>query len=119
MKVKMGDILVAQEDVEYSNDKASTTIYKGDKSIVGFDKRIHVLKERTIIIPDDEFKIEGYSADGLSEFISAWLDKNFDLDKILKKSEYTKDDICECIKEALTEIGMTREENTEENEEKE
>ena len=78
----------------YENDKdQKTTVKKGEKSILGFDGAIHRLKQRTIIIPDDSFEIVGYCAAGLAEFITAWLDKNLDLENALKKSEYSVDDV--------------------------
>lgn len=119
-KVRIGEILVAQTDITYENDKdQKTTVKKGEKSILGFDGAIHRLKQRTIIIPDDSFEIVGYCAAGLAEFITAWLDKNLDLENALKKSEYSVDDVRECVETALIEIGMETENDEDEKESKE
>lgn len=119
-KVRIGEILVAQTDITYENDKdQKTTVKKGEKSILGFDGAIHRLKQRTIIIPDDSFEIVGYCAAGLAEFITAWLDKNLDLENALKKSEYSVDDVRECVETALIEIGMEAENDEDEKDSKE
>lgn len=119
LKVRSGEILIAQDDIEYKSDTGNTmTVLKGDKSIVGFDGMIHCLKERYLIRPEDEIEIEGYSATGLAQFLMAWLDRVFDMDKVLSKSEIDKDDMAQCIEAALVEIGMTAEaEEDEEDEE--
>ena len=119
-KVRIGEILVAQTDITYENDKdQKTTVKKGEKSILGFDGAIHRLKQRTIIIPDDSFEIVGYCAAGLAEFITAWLDKNLDLENALKKSECSVDDVRECVETALIEIGMEAENDEDEKDSKE
>lgn len=119
-KVRMGEILVAQADITYENDKnQKTTIRKGEKSVLGFDGAIHRLRQRTIIIPDESFEIVGYCAAGLADFITVWLDKNLDLENVLKKSEYSVDDVRECVETALIEIGMEAENDEDEKSSKE
>ncbi len=114
LNVKCGEILSATEDIKFSRDDKSTIIKTGDKVIVGFDRSLHGLKERIIIkdVEDDDFTISGYSADGLSQFLIAWLDYVFDLDDVLRKSEVTSEDLSDCIRAALVEIGMSSEGGT-------
>ena len=57
-------------------------------------------------MPDATMEISGYSATGLSEFLTAWLDKSLDLEKNLDKSEHSLDDVRTVIEMALVEIGM-------------
>lgn len=51
-------------------------------------------------------EVSGYSATGLSKFLTAWLDKSLDLEKNLDKSEHSLDDVRTSIEMALVEIGM-------------
>ena len=107
LKVRRGEIIQADTDIEYCNSLGQKAeVSKGEKLIVGFDSQIHCLKQRMIIAPDDTIEISGYSATGLAEFLSAWLDRNIDLEKTLSHSEYTRDDIKAYMEMALAEIGM-------------
>ena len=101
LKVRKGEILEAETDLEYKNGLGQEAeISKGEKSVIGFDGLIHCLKKRVVIVPDDTMEVSGYSATGLSKFLTAWLDKNLD------KSEHSLDDVRTSIEMALVEIGM-------------
>lgn len=107
LKVRKGEILEAETDLEYKNSLGQEAeISKGEKSVIGFDGLIHCLKKRFVIVPDDTMEVSGYSATGLSEFLTAWLDKSLDLEKNLDKSEHSLDDVRTSIEMALVEIGM-------------
>ena len=94
LKVRKGEILEAETDLEYKNSLGQEAeISKGEKSVIGFDGLIHCLKKRVVIVPDDTMEVSGYSATGLSEFLTAWLDKSLDLEKNLDKSEHSLDDV--------------------------
>ena len=98
LKVRKGEILEAETDLEYKNSLGQEAeISKG---------LIHCLKKRVVIVPDDTMEVSGYSATGLSEFLTAWLDKSLDLEKNLDKSEHSLDDVRTSIEMALVEIGM-------------
>lgn len=116
-KIKMGDIIMAQDHVEFESESGDKLILeKGDKSIIGFDGMIHCLKQRCLIKPDDAMEIEGYSATGLAQFLGAWLDNVFDLEKVLSRTNIEQDDLVKCMEAALVEIGMdamVREDHTE------
>lgn len=110
LKVRKGEILEAETDIEYKNSLGQEAeISKGEKSVIGFDGLIHCLKKRVVIVPDDTMEVSGYSATGLSEFLTAWLDKSLDLEKNLDKSEHSLDDVRTVIEMALVEIGMEAE----------
>lgn len=106
-KIKMGDIIMAQDHVEFESESGNKLVLeKGDKSVIGFDNMIHCLKERCLIKPDDNMEIEGYSATGLAQFLGAWLDNVFDLDRVLSRTNIEKEDFVKCMENALAEIGM-------------
>ena len=66
LKVRKGEILEAETDIEYKNSLGQEAeISKGEKSVIGFDGMIHCLKKRVVIVPDDTMEVSGYSATGL------------------------------------------------------
>lgn len=106
MKVRHGDVLEAQVEQTFNNGENQYTINVGDKSVIGFDGYIHCLKDRVLIEPDQNMEIEGYSATGLAEFLSVWLDAMLDFNTELRRSILTVDDFKEAIEKGLAFIGM-------------
>jgi len=109
LKVARGSLLIANDKREYVSGENRYTVQSGEKVIVGFDGLLHSLRENVAFVIEPDIEVDGYSATGLAEFLSAWLDLNLDFDTNLRKTMLDRDDFKESIEDALAILGMKKE----------
>lgn len=110
LRVARGSLLIASEDREYTKDEKSYTIKSGEKVIVGFDGLLHSLRENVAFVIEPSIEVDGYSATGLAEYLTAFLDSALNFDKNLRRTMLNRDDFKHTIENALMILGMRREE---------
>ena len=84
------------------------TIKKGTKSYIGADKRpkfSHFLDSTMLILKDDT-EIEGYSVEGIADWIYEWVSARINLDDGLDDYDVTVKEFKEHVADALEELGM-------------
>ena len=108
MKYKIGQILTSNTDavIEKALSGEKVTIPKGNKIIIGADKFAHHMKNGFIQPLQEDSSVEGYSAEGIAEWIYLFMRHNFPLDEMLEDYDEDKNSFTECITEALEEIGF-------------
>lgn len=110
LKVLRGSIVIANQDRKYKNKENVITVKTGDKFIVGYDGLLHSLDKNIALTIEDELEVEGYSATGLAKYLVAWLDAQLDLSENLRRTMLGLNDFVDVIENALTIVGMQREE---------
>ena len=104
-KYNIGQILTSKEDMELEGVFGKkTTVKKGNKIFIGADNFAHHLNG--ILQPLGECKVEGYSVEGIAEWVYMWVSKNLPLDEFLDDYEISEKDFKEQIEDALEELGM-------------
>lgn len=110
LKVARGSLLIASEDREYTKGENSYTIKSSEKVIVGFDGLLHSLRENVAFVIEPGIEVDGYSATGLAEYLTAFLDSALNFDENLRRTMLDRDDFKQTIENALMVLGMRREE---------
>lgn len=109
MKYNIGEMLILEEDLElescFGNKKLKK---KGTKRFVSANKKMPgllYLDGKIQLLPKD-IEIEGYSVEGISEWLYIWLKNAFPLDEFFDDYEIGKEEFKDKIAEALEELGM-------------
>lgn len=109
MKYNIGQILTLKEDLETEGCFGTKKIRKvGTKLFVKADKdlpQVTYLNGDIQCLPKDA-EIDGYSVNGIAEWLYLWLRNRYELDDFLDDYEIEKEDFKEEIANALEELDM-------------
>lgn len=104
---KIGEILTSTEDVELETLSGNkVTIPKGSKVIIGADRLAHHFHNGKIQPIGSNDTIKGYDAEGISEYLFAFLNNNFPLKDMLDDYDISEDEFKKEIEYRLCEIGL-------------
>lgn len=105
----IGQELVIKEDIEQEMCFGTKkTRKKGTKLYVGADSHLsaaHYLNGDIQVFSEDT-KIEGFSVEGISEWIYKLVSNRIPLDEMLDGYDETPESFKECVADALEELGM-------------
>lgn len=109
-KLNVGQVVTWKEDQEVVTalGEEKHIIKKGTKAWVGASKRCPMLyfsNCKSLLLSKDT-EIEGYSVNGLAEWIYKYLLFYFPLEEFFEDYDSTKDEFLEKIADALEEIDM-------------
>lgn len=108
VKYMMGEIgeMTQSFDVQ-TTDGNVIKISKGDMAIVGFDGYLHHLNHNLVEkIDSDKVEVEGFSAAGLSEYITTCIEHNIDLASMLSNYGIEVNKFIYIVRESLARIGF-------------
>lgn len=106
-KYNIGQILTIKEDMELEKALSGnkTKVKAGTKIYVGADGYAHYLNG--MLQPLGEgVKPEGYSVEGIADWLYMWVSRQLPLDEFLDDYEIPKEEFKEHISDALEELGM-------------
>lgn len=104
-KYNIGQIITCKEDMELEGVFGKKTkVKKGTKVYIGADNFAHYLNG--MLQPLGESKVEGYSVEGIADWVYMWVSKNLPLDDFLDEYEISDEEFKEQIEDALEELGM-------------
>lgn len=108
MKYSIGQILTSKEEtvVEKGLSGDKVTIPKGNKVIIGADNLAHHIRNGYIQPLAEGSEIDGYSAEGLAEWVYIYMRNHLPLDEMLESYDESRNSFKENIVEALEEIGF-------------
>lgn len=105
---KIGQILTSNCDVEVEKglfgDKV--VIPKGNKIIIGADKRAHHMKNGMIQPLAENIEVKGYDVKGIAEFIFSWMSRFYPVEEMLENYDINHKEFISEIECALDEIGF-------------
>ena len=105
MKYNIGEILTIKDDTQVEGifgDKKN--IKSGTKLYIGADKFTHMLNG--MMSPIEDGDIEGYSVEGIADFIYNFVSNRLPIDDMLEDYDIEVKDFKEHIEDALEELGM-------------
>ncbi len=108
MEYKIGQMLVVDQDIEVRGALSGKKIVipKGNKIIIGADKRAHHLRDG-MIQPLGNAEVKGYDTKGLAEYLLIVLKAYFPLaNMMLEDYGIEEKDLRDVIKDALDDIGF-------------
>jgi hypothetical protein len=106
MKYNIGQMLKYKNDTELEGCFGTKKTFKsGTKMFIGVDRYAYHL-DGTARSLGEEDVVEGYSTEGLAEWIYIWLRNEFPLDEFFDDYDVSKNKFEERIAEALEELGM-------------
>lgn len=110
MKYNIGQILTLNKDVELRSELTNKTRVKkaGTKLFVSASQKPKMamyFSGEIDILPDDT-EVEGYSTEGIAEWLYIWLRNEFEIDEFLDDYEIEVGEFKEEIADALEELGM-------------
>ena len=111
IKYNIGQMLTLSKDVELQGmlSDSKKVKKKGTKLFIGADKKLPMamfLDGDINLLDKENTEIDGYSVDGLSEYIYIWLENRFPIGEMLEDYDGTKKEFKEVIADALEELGM-------------
>jgi hypothetical protein len=108
-KYNIGQELVVKEDIEQEMCFGTKKVRKkGTKLYVGADSNIkaaHYLNADIQVFSDDTI-IEGFSVEGIAEWIYQLVSNRLPLDDMLEDYDESPENFKECVADALEELGM-------------
>jgi lipoate-protein ligase A len=103
-KYNIGQLLRAKEDLQLEGCFGKTkAIKKGTKIYIGADGFAHYLDGTMQPLKE---KAEGFSVEGITDWLYEWLSGGFPLDDFLEDYEISEKEFKEKIADALEELGM-------------
>lgn len=108
MEYKVGQILTSNEDVEVEKALSGEKVIipKGNKIIIGADKLAHHIRNGYIQPLPKDSEVDGYSIEGLAEWIYICMRNHLPLDEMLESYDESEESFKESIIGALEEIGF-------------
>jgi hypothetical protein len=105
-KYNIGQVLTAKTDLELEGIFGTKrTIKAGSKAYIGTDKLAHHTNGTLQPLAIDD-TVEGYSTEGLASWIYRYLSSRTRLPEAIEEYEITREELEECIADALEELGM-------------
>lgn len=109
MKYNIGQVLTLKEDLETEGCFGTKRIRKaGTRLFVKADRKLPLvtyLNGDIQRLPEGA-EIDGYSVEGIAEWIYLWLRSRLEIDDFLDDYDIEKEDFKEEIADALEELGM-------------
>ena len=108
--LRMGEILIAQEDIIQQTATGEKELIKaGSKGVIGVDKLLHHYNGRISRFGDD-VEIKGYCGSGIAQYLYDYLSNKLPLDEMLETYEITPENfIAEILDEMLETYEITPE----------
>ena len=114
-KYKVGEVLVSKDNQTLYKGLSNTPVVipQGNKVIIGADRLAHHLRDNMIQPLNREAEISGIVSNGIVDMIYKYLAINLPLSEMLADYEITPKEFQGCMYEALEEIGIYKDEDTE------
>jgi len=110
MKYNIGQKITLAKEIESKSifGEKSLPIRKGTEMYIGADKHLPqvLLSDGNILLLPKDTEIDGYSVNGIADWIFGWLCRYTDLENMIEESDVSCDDFKEEIANALEELGM-------------
>ena len=110
MKYNIGQMLQLTKDIELKGEisESSKIKKKGTKLFVSAERDLPsmIYLDGDIQLLDKNTEIEGFSVNGIAEWLYICLRNKFELDDFLDDYEIDKEDFKEAIADSLEELGM-------------
>lgn len=108
MKVKIGQIMLAQQDNVMVNKTTGQRIVipKGSEMFVGADCRGHLVGQGVAPKLPSDFRLIGYDSRGIALFLFQTLNEKYPMRNLLEKSGYSVDGFIEDLEKSIQKLGM-------------